>query len=98
MRTSPHLLFVAPLLAWVNSLARSSFADIHEFIIKLRGSTGIYSGKVSHIISGGTKLIRIFGVEQHFTNLYINGEDESERIKATSTEVYNYQGVLSNII
>ncbi|KAJ1647511.1 hypothetical protein LPJ64_001107 [Coemansia asiatica] len=96
--TSPHLLALAPLIAWVNSLSRSSFANVHEFIFKLRGSMGIYSEKVSHIISGGTSLIRIFGVEQHFTNLYIDGQDEYQRINSASAKVSDYQCILSEVV
>ncbi|KAJ1853035.1 hypothetical protein LPJ73_002720 [Coemansia sp. RSA 2703] len=98
LSTSPQLLIVSPVVTWLLSKSSASFILLSKFIQTSRRDVDIVYSRVRDVIYGGKKMIRVFGVESHFTNIYTESSDESDRITRASIDISKYRGIMSNLI
>ncbi|KAJ2307486.1 Multidrug resistance-associated protein 1, partial [Coemansia sp. RSA 2705] len=81
-RSAPHLLFTVPLIAWAIEKRDKLIDPARRQLDKIDRSLRIGSDRTSDIIADGKRMIRLFGVENHFTSRHIEDQDESQRLEA----------------
>ncbi|KAJ2886473.1 ATP-binding cassette glutathione S-conjugate transporter ycf1 [Coemansia aciculifera] len=79
-RTAPQLLVISPLIAWA-VVKRDGLVDpATRSLYKIGRASRVRRNRESDLISGGERMIRLYGVEAHFTALHIEGKDEEARL------------------
>ncbi|KAJ2123887.1 Multidrug resistance-associated protein 1 [Coemansia sp. RSA 720] len=81
-RSTPYLLIFVPLVGWATEKRDCLIEPALTRLRKIDRSMKISRDRTSHVIAGGKRMIRLFGVESYFTNRYIEDHDESQRLRA----------------
>ncbi|KAJ2083688.1 Multidrug resistance-associated protein 1 [Coemansia sp. RSA 988] len=78
---APHLMIIVPLIAWATSKRDALIEPTRDMITKIQRETGIDRSRTSDVIADGTRMIRLFGVDKHFTTQLMVDSDEAIRIE-----------------
>ncbi|KAJ2490225.1 Multidrug resistance-associated protein 1 [Coemansia sp. RSA 2050] len=83
--TAPQLLIISPLIAWA-VVKRDGFVDpTSRSLEKIARASRVRGNRASDLISGAERMIRLYGVEAHFTALHIKSTDEEARLNQPSS-------------
>ncbi|KAJ1824611.1 hypothetical protein GGH91_000634 [Coemansia sp. RSA 2671] len=78
--TAPQLLIISPLIAWA-VVKRDRFVDpTTRSLQKISRDSRVRRNRASDLIVGAERMIRLYGVEAHFTELHIESIDEEARL------------------
>ncbi|KAJ2792351.1 hypothetical protein H4R20_006756, partial [Coemansia guatemalensis] len=77
----PQLLLFVPLIAWAAQRRDALIVPTRSALRKIARTRRLARSRVTDIIADGGRMIRLFGVEPYFTQLYINGGDEKYRLR-----------------
>ncbi|KAJ2611277.1 ATP-binding cassette glutathione S-conjugate transporter ycf1 [Coemansia sp. RSA 1365] len=77
----PQLLLLVPLIAWATRRRDTLIDSVKETLKRISRNQSVAHSRVADIIADGKRMIRLFGVEPHFTKLYIDDGDENYRLK-----------------
>ncbi|KAJ2045032.1 Multidrug resistance-associated protein 1 [Coemansia sp. RSA 922] len=97
-RTAPQLLVISPLIAWA-VVKRDGFVDpATRSLEKIARASRVRRNRASDLITGAERMIRLYGVEAHFTDLHIEGKDEEARLQQPSSALYTLGGHMHRLI
>ncbi|KAJ2802117.1 Canalicular multispecific organic anion transporter 1 [Coemansia guatemalensis] len=80
-RSAPQLLIMVPIIALAIKKRNVLIDPTRDMIKKIQRETEVNHNRTSDIIADGKRMIRLFGVETHFSSLNIDDRDEENRLK-----------------
>ncbi|KAJ2831189.1 hypothetical protein GGI24_001652, partial [Coemansia furcata] len=98
VRTAPQLLLISPLVAWA-VVKRDAWVDpTTRSLEKIARSSRMRRSRASDLIRDGERMIRLYGVEAHFTAMHVDGIDEDARLNQPSHALSTLSGHLHRLI
>ncbi|KAJ2829936.1 Multidrug resistance-associated protein 1 [Coemansia erecta] len=97
-RSTPHFLLTVPLIAWAIRMRDHLIDPAKNSLDKIERDMKISRDRTSNIIADGKRMIRLFGVESHFTERYIEDLDKSQRMKAPMEAFWSLKYTISQMI
>ncbi|KAJ2484326.1 hypothetical protein EV174_002518 [Coemansia sp. RSA 2320] len=92
--TAPQLLVISPLIAWA-VVKRDRLMDPAAESLRVISRAGrVRHSRAEDVIEGGQRIIRLFGVEQHFTAQHMECIDEKARLN----QPINALGTLGSLV
>ncbi|KAJ2002974.1 hypothetical protein GGI04_003130, partial [Coemansia thaxteri] len=92
--TAPQLLVISPLIAWA-VVKRDRLMDPAAESLRVISRAGrVRHSRAKDVIEGGQRIIRLFGVEQHFTAQHMECIDEKARLN----QPINALGTLGSLV
>ncbi|KAJ2737540.1 Canalicular multispecific organic anion transporter 2, partial [Coemansia sp. BCRC 34301] len=96
--TAPQLLLISPLVAWA-VVKRDRLVDPATVSLeKIARASRVRKHRSEDLISDGGRMIRLFGVEPHFTAMHIDGKDEEARLRRPSGSLATLGSLMHRLI
>ncbi|KAJ2874645.1 hypothetical protein H4R27_006478, partial [Coemansia aciculifera] len=76
----PQLITIVPFVIWARAVVSKSTSPALNSLCKMSQEVSSRHSQTNSIINGGSLMIRLFGVESHYTSRYISDKDEEAKI------------------
>ncbi|KAJ2065347.1 Multidrug resistance-associated protein 1 [Coemansia sp. S146] len=77
---APQLIIIVPLIVWARIVASGFTNPVSKSLRTMSREVSNRLSQTNNIINGGSFMIRMFGVESHYTSRYISDKDENTKI------------------
>ncbi|KAJ2722423.1 Multidrug resistance-associated protein 1 [Coemansia sp. Benny D115] len=95
--TAPQLLLVTPLVSWITWRHYEILQPVNDSINRIQRTQVIADDKVSDVISGGKRTIRLLRVEPYFISKCVESGDMRRRLSWITLGMYGFSDIVSEI-
>ncbi|KAJ2746808.1 Multidrug resistance-associated protein 1 [Coemansia sp. BCRC 34301] len=95
---TPYLLIIVPFVIWAQSLACKITSPAANSLRSISREVNSKHSQTESVISGGSLMIRMFGVESYFISRYMSNMDEKERVSKATKSANSLSTVASMLI